>query len=106
MSIPVVFGRLFVVPAVGEFLKRHSDVSAEFASMLFYGAIGLVTMLLFEWAGSMIVLDQGAADALYGSTKSLATCTDLASNDCRSVTSLINGDTPEDERRAPASKGQ
>ena len=30
-------------------------------------------MLLFEWVGSMIVLDQVAADALYGSTKSLAT---------------------------------
>ena len=30
-------------------------------------------MLLYEWVGSMIVLDQGAADALYGSTKSLAT---------------------------------
>ena len=30
-------------------------------------------MLLFEWVGSMIVLDQAAADALYGSTKSLAT---------------------------------
>ena len=30
-------------------------------------------MLLFEWIGSMIVLDQAAADALYGSTKSLAT---------------------------------
>jgi voltage-gated potassium channel Kch len=30
-------------------------------------------MLAFEWVGSMIVLDQAAADALYGSTKSLAT---------------------------------
>lgn len=29
LSVPVVFGRLFVVPAVGEFLKRHPDVSAE-----------------------------------------------------------------------------
>jgi TrkA-N domain len=43
------------------------------AALLFYGAIGLVVMLAFEWAGSMIVLDQSAADALYGSTKSLAT---------------------------------
>ena len=43
------------------------------AALLFYGAIGLVVMLLFEWVGSMIVLDQAAADALYGSTKSLAT---------------------------------
>ena len=43
------------------------------AALLFYGAIGLVAMLVFEWVGSMIVLDQAAADALYGSTKSLAT---------------------------------
>ncbi len=43
------------------------------AGLLFYGALGLVVMLLFEWIGSMIVLDQAAADALYGSTKSLAT---------------------------------
>ena len=43
------------------------------AALLFYGAIGLATMLAFEWVGSMIVLDQGPADALYGSTKSLAT---------------------------------
>ena len=43
------------------------------AALLFYGAIGLVSMLALEWFGSMIVLDQGAADALYGSTKSLAT---------------------------------
>src|SRR6478735_5029853 len=43
------------------------------AALLFYGAIGLFAMLLFEWVGSMIVLDQSAADALYGSTKSLAT---------------------------------
>ena len=43
------------------------------AALLFYGAIGLVAMLAFEWVGSMIVLDQAPADALYGSTKSLAT---------------------------------
>jgi voltage-gated potassium channel Kch len=43
------------------------------AGLLFYGAIGLVVMLLFEWVGSIVVLDQAAADALYGSTKSLAT---------------------------------
>ncbi|MDA0164243.1 NAD-binding protein [Solirubrobacter ginsenosidimutans] len=43
------------------------------AALLFYGAIGLVVMLAFEWVGSMVVLDQDAADALYGSAKSLAT---------------------------------
>jgi molybdate transport repressor ModE-like protein len=29
VSLPVVFGRLYVVPLVGEFLKRHPQVSAE-----------------------------------------------------------------------------
>jgi DNA-binding transcriptional LysR family regulator len=29
LSLPVVFGRLFIVPAVGAFLKRHPHVSAE-----------------------------------------------------------------------------
>jgi voltage-gated potassium channel Kch len=43
------------------------------AGLLFYGALGLVLMLLFEWIGSVIVLDQAVPDALYGSTKSLAT---------------------------------
>ena len=43
------------------------------AALLFYGAMGLVFMLLAETFGAMIVLDQGFADALYGSTKSLAT---------------------------------
>ncbi|MDA0179682.1 NAD-binding protein [Solirubrobacter phytolaccae] len=43
------------------------------AGLLFYGSIGLAAMLAFEWVGSMIVLEQGAIDALYGSTKSLAT---------------------------------
>jgi len=59
--------------------RARSLVEAVFApydrsaGLLFYGAIGLVAMLLFEWFGSIIVLDQAAADALYGSTKSLAT---------------------------------
>ena len=43
------------------------------AALLFYGAIGLVLMLFAETFGAMIVLDQGFPDALYGSTKSLAT---------------------------------
>jgi DNA-binding transcriptional LysR family regulator len=29
VSVPVVFGRLFVVPAVGDFLDRHPEVSVE-----------------------------------------------------------------------------
>jgi TrkA family protein len=43
------------------------------AALLFYGAMGLVFMLAAETAGAMIVLEQGFPDALYGSTKSLAT---------------------------------
>ena len=43
------------------------------AALLIYGFAGLVLMLTFELFGAMIVLDQGFADAFYGSTKSLAT---------------------------------
>jgi hypothetical protein len=43
------------------------------AGLLFYGAIGLVFMLVAETIGAMIVLEQSFPDALYGSTKSLAT---------------------------------
>jgi Trk K+ transport system NAD-binding subunit len=43
------------------------------AALLFYGFAGLVAMLGFELFGAMIVLDQGFADAFYGSAKSLAT---------------------------------
>ena len=43
------------------------------AALLFYGAIGLVVMLAAETGGAMVVLEQGFPDALYGSTKSLAT---------------------------------
>ncbi len=43
------------------------------AALLIYGFAGLVLMLAFELVGAMIVLEQGFADAFYGSTKSLAT---------------------------------
>ena len=43
------------------------------AALLFYGFAGLVAMLGFELFGAMIVLDQGFADAFYGSAKSLTT---------------------------------
>ena len=43
------------------------------AGLMFYGLMGLISMLAFETGGAMVVLDQGFADALYGSTKSLAT---------------------------------
>lgn len=43
------------------------------AALLIYGFAGLVLTLVFELIGAMIVLDQGFADAFYGSTKSLAT---------------------------------
>jgi voltage-gated potassium channel Kch len=68
VSIPVPRGRHLRSYAEAVFAPYDRS-----AALLFYGAIGLATMLLCEWVGSMIVLDQGAADALYGSTKSLAT---------------------------------
>ena len=43
------------------------------ARLMFYGAMGLILMLAFETVGAMIVVDQAFADAIYGSTKSLAT---------------------------------
>ena len=43
------------------------------AALLFYGAMGLVLMLVVETAGAMAELQQSFPDALYGSTKSLAT---------------------------------
>ena len=44
------------------------------AALLFYGAIGpRAACSSLETVGAMIVLDQGFPDALYGSTKSLAT---------------------------------
>src|SRR5262249_43966710 len=67
-SLPAVRTR-----RAGAFLSAVLAPYDRSAALLFYGAIGLVVMLAFEWVGSMIVLDQGAADALYGSAKSLAT---------------------------------
>jgi Trk K+ transport system NAD-binding subunit len=43
------------------------------AALLFYGAAGLVAMFCFELFGAMIVLEQGFADAFYGTAKSVAT---------------------------------
>jgi hypothetical protein len=43
------------------------------AALVFYGAIGLAAILVFETIGGLAVLDQGFPDAFYGATKSLAT---------------------------------
>ena len=43
------------------------------AALMFYGAMGLVLMLAVETGGAMAELQQSFPDALYGSTKSLAT---------------------------------
>src|SRR5215218_9968520 len=69
-EVPLPATRSRKARALIEAVFRPYDRSA---GLLFYGAIGLVAMLLFEWFGSMIVLDQSLPDALYGSTKSLAT---------------------------------
>jgi voltage-gated potassium channel Kch len=58
------------VRATATSVLRPYDSSA---ALLFYGFMGLAATLVFETAGAMIVLDQAFADALYGSTKSLAT---------------------------------
>jgi hypothetical protein len=43
------------------------------AALLLWGALGLVVVLLLETIACMIVLGQGAIDALYGSAKTLVT---------------------------------
>jgi Trk K+ transport system NAD-binding subunit len=43
------------------------------AALMFFGAIGLVIVLLLETAGGVIVLGQSAVDSFYGSTKTLVT---------------------------------
>jgi hypothetical protein len=43
------------------------------AALLFYGALGLLAILVLETIGGLTVLDQEFPDAFYGATKSLAT---------------------------------
>jgi TrkA-N domain len=43
------------------------------AALMFFGAIGLVIVLLLETAGGVIVLGQSAVDSFYGATKTLVT---------------------------------
>jgi TrkA-N domain len=62
--------RTSVLRAVGTAVFAPYDRSAR---LMFYGAMGLIFMLAFETVGAMIVLEQPFADAMYGSTKSLAT---------------------------------
>lgn len=50
-------------------LARPHDRSA---ALLVYGLLGIVTILSVETVGAMIAIDQGFLDALYGSTKTLA----------------------------------
>jgi Trk K+ transport system NAD-binding subunit len=69
-EVPLPAVRARKARALVEAVFRPFDRST---GLLFYGALGLVLMLLFEWFGSVIVLDQALPDALYGSTKSLAT---------------------------------
>jgi len=48
------------------------------AALLFYGAVGLIAILLLETIAAAIVLDQGIIDAFYGAAKTLVT---VAPND-------------------------
>ncbi len=43
------------------------------AALLFYGAVGLIAILLVETLAATIVLDQGIIDAFYGAAKTLVT---------------------------------
>ena len=43
------------------------------AALLFYGAVGLIAILLVETIAAAIVLDQGVIDAFYGAAKTLVT---------------------------------
>ncbi len=56
--------------ALATAVLRPYDVSA---ALLFYGAIGLLIVLLVETFTAMAVLDQGFVDAFYGATKTLVT---------------------------------
>jgi voltage-gated potassium channel Kch len=69
-GVPLPVTRARRVRSLAEAVFAPYDRSA---ALLFYGLLGLALMLIFECAGSMIVLDQGLADALYGSAKSLVT---------------------------------
>ena len=62
--------RSSVLRAVGTAVFAPYDRSAR---LMFYGAMGLIATLAFETVGAMTVVDQGFADAVYGSTKSLVT---------------------------------
>ena len=43
------------------------------AALLFYGAVGIMVILLIETVAAAIVLDQGLIDAFYGAAKTLVT---------------------------------
>ena len=43
------------------------------ASLVFFGAVGLLAVLLFETVGAALVLDQNLVDSFYGAVKTLAT---------------------------------
>jgi len=62
--------RTSVLRALGAAVFAPYDRSAR---LMFYGAAGLIVMLVFETVGATLVLEQPLADAVYGSTKSLAT---------------------------------
>ena len=56
--------------ALGSAVLKPYDKSA---ALMLFGALGLLTVLLVETAGGVIVLNQGVVDGFYGATKTLAT---------------------------------
>lgn len=67
---PVPQHRAHRIEALALALFKPYDKSA---GLLLYGAIGLVAIFLIETITAMIVLDNSAVDAIYGSAKTLVT---------------------------------
>jgi voltage-gated potassium channel Kch len=67
---PVSVPRRSRLRALGRALLTPYDKSA---ALMFFGALGLVAVLLTETFSAMIVLDQGLVDAFYGAAKTLVT---------------------------------
>jgi hypothetical protein len=70
VETPVSVPRRSRLRALGRALLTPYDKSA---ALMFFGALGLVAVLLTETFSAMIVLDQGFVDAFYGAAKTLVT---------------------------------
>jgi Trk K+ transport system NAD-binding subunit len=69
-SVPLPEVRARRVRALATALLRPFDRSA---ALVFFGAVGLVTILIAETIAAAVVLDQSLVDAFYGAVKTLVT---------------------------------